>query len=208
MFLRGNKLFEVLLIPLVLVGLWVTFLGKFATGEYSVATFQDNTHVYLPIFAHLSKSFAAGEWPYWINTIAGGVPLYNSPQFSVLYPLYFFGWNLYGSPLEASLQVHFVSLLHIAILWMSTYIMMRIFHLRIVPSILGATLFAYCANTFVYLYWVNIISPYSWLPLALGAVFLILEDEYPKTGVVLGWISISLLTTASPAQPLIHFVCG
>src|SRR5262249_54130540 len=46
----------------------------------------------------------------------------------------------------------------------------------------------------------------SWLPLALGAVFLILEDRYPKTGLVLGWTSIYLLVSASPAQPLIHFV--
>src|SRR6516225_1254566 len=204
---RYPRLWEALFIPLTLFGIWKTFLGKFATGEYSVATFLDNTHFILPLFAHISKTFAAGDFPYWINTVEGGLPLYNTPQFSFLYPLYFFGWNLYGTPLETSLHVHDVELLHVAILWMTTYVMMRIFHLRIIPSILGATLFAFCANTYVYLYWVNIISPYSWLPLAIGSVFLILEDEYPKTGLTLGWISISLLTTASPAQPLIHFVC-
>src|SRR6516164_5307559 len=203
---RYPRLWEALFIPLTLFGIWEAFLGKFAGGDYSVATFQDATHFTLPLFAHISKSFAAGEFPYWINTVEGGLPLYNTPQFSFLYPLYFFGWNLYGTPLETSLHVHDVELLHVAILWMTTYVMMRIFHLRIIPSILGATLFAFCANTYVYLFWVNIISPYSWLPLAIGAVFLILENEYPKTGLGLGWISIFLLTTASPAQPLIHFV--
>src|SRR6185369_11062342 len=34
----------------------------------------------------------------------------------------------------------------------------------------------------------------------------VLEDKYPKTGLVLGWISIYLLVSASPAQPLIHLV--
>src|SRR5262249_20891796 len=49
------------------------------------------------------------------------------------------------------------------------------------------------------------ISPYSWLPLALGSIFLILENKHPRIGLALGWISIYLLTSASPAQPLIHF---
>ncbi|HYR43535.1 MAG TPA: hypothetical protein VER98_10960, partial [Terriglobia bacterium] len=182
------------------------FVGKYLRGEHSVATFLDNTHFILPLFAYISKSFAAGEFPYWINSIAGGIPLYNTPQFSILYPFYFFGWNLYRTPLDTSLHVHYVTLFHVGILWMSTYVMMRIFHLRIISSVLGATLFAFCANTFWYLFWVNIISPYSWLPLALASVFLILENQYPKTALVLGWVSISLLTSASPAQPLIHFV--
>jgi len=200
------RLCEALLIPFVLLGIFWIFLGKYLGGEHSTATWLDNTHLILPLFAHISRSFAAGEFPYWINSIAGGVPLYNTPQFSILYPFYFFGWNLYRTPLDTSLHVHYVTLFHVGILWMSTYVMMRIFHLRIISSVLGATLFAFCANTYIYLFWVNIISPYSWLPLALGSVFLILENEHPKTGLVLGWCSIYLLTSASPAQPLIHFV--
>src|SRR5262249_30907860 len=39
-----------------------------------------------------------------------------------------------------------------------------------------------------------------------GSVYLILEDRHPKTGLILGWISIYLLVSASPAQPLIHLV--
>ena len=203
---RHPRLCEALLIPFVLLGIFWIFLGKYLRGEHSVATFLDNTHFILPLFAHISKTFAAGEFPYWINSIAGGIPLYNTPQFSILYPFYFFGWNFYRTPLDTSLHVHYVTLFHVGILWMSTYVMMRIFHLRILSSVLGATLFAFCANTYWYLFWVNIISPYSWLPLALGSVFLILENEYPKAGLALGWASIYLLTSASPAQPLIHFV--
>jgi hypothetical protein len=200
------RFLEPILIPFVLLGIFWAFLGKYLSGEYCVATFLDNTHFILPLFAHISKSFAAHEFPYWINSIAGGIPLYNTPQFSLLYPFYFFGWNLYNTPLDTLRHVHYVTLLHVAILWLSTYAMMRIFHLRMISSVMGATLFAFSANTYQYLFWINIIGPYSWLPLALGSVFLILEDRYPKTGVVLGWTSIYLLVSASPAQPLIHFV--
>jgi len=199
------RILEALLIPLVLLGLFWAFLGRFLRGGYAVATFLDNTHFILPLFAHISKSFAAGEFPYWINSIDGGIPIYNNPQFSLLYPFYFFGWNLYRTPIDTMLHVNYVTLLHVAILWMSTYVMLRIFHLRVISSILGATLFAFCANTYQYLFWVNIIGPYSWLPLAVGSVVLILENEHPRVGLLIGWVSIYLLVSASPAQALIHF---
>jgi hypothetical protein len=186
-------------------GIYLLFLGKFLGGEYSGATFPDNTHFMLPLFAHISKSFASGQYPYWVNSIAGGIPIYNNPQFSLLYPFYFFKWDLYHTPVDTLMRVHYVALLHIAILWCTTYVMMRVFHLRILSSILGATLFAFCANTYLYLFWINIVSPYSWLPLALASVLLILENTRPKTGLVMGWVSIYLMCSASPAQPLIHF---
>ncbi|MBV8067654.1 MAG: hypothetical protein JO113_06735, partial [Candidatus Eremiobacteraeota bacterium] len=194
----ASRLWEAALIPFVMLGIFWGFLGKFLDGDHSVATFPDNTHFILPLVAHISRSFKAGEFPYWINTIAGGIPIYNNPQFSLLYPFYFFGWN-YRNPVEASLHVHYVTLFHVAVLWMSTYLMLRIFHLGIISSALGATLFAFSANTYQYLFWVNVIGPYSWLPLALGSVFLILENKHPKSGLLLGWVSLYLLVSASPA---------
>src|SRR5262249_49693389 len=100
--LRNAILREVILIPIVGLGIFWIFLGRYLGGQHSVATFLDNTHFLLPLFTHISKSFAAGEFPYWINSIVGGVPLYNTPQFSILYPFYFFRWNLYSNPLDAS----------------------------------------------------------------------------------------------------------
>src|SRR5689334_8407711 len=94
MFLRASKLWEAVLIPFVALVIFWSFLGKFLDGQHSVATFLDNTHFILPLFAHVSKSFHSGEFPYWINSIVGGIPLYNNPQFSLLYPFYFLDWNL------------------------------------------------------------------------------------------------------------------
>src|SRR5262249_39814582 len=108
--------------------------------------------------------------------------------------------------LDALLQVHYVTFLHIGILYLNTYVMLRIFHLPILPAIVGATCCAFSGNTNHYIMWVNIIAPYSWLPLAISSVFLIMENDYPKVGLILGTTSISLLTIASPSQPLIHFI--
>lgn len=201
---RHPWLREVMFIPFVLAAVFWIFLGRFLTGEYSFATWPDNTHFILPLFSHISRSFAAGEFPYWIGSVGGGIPLYNDPQFSLLYPLYFFGWNLYRTPIDALHDAHYVTLLHIAILWLTTYAMLRIFRLRIISSILGATLFAFSANTYAYVLWVNVISPYSWFPLCLASVYLVLENKYPKAGLVLGAVSIYMLVSASPAHALIH----
>src|SRR3712207_8100241 len=46
------------------------------------------------------------------STLMGGLPLYNSPQFSATYPFYFFGSNLYGGPVEALLNIRYVIALH------------------------------------------------------------------------------------------------
>jgi hypothetical protein len=184
---------------------WV-FVGTFLDGRHSVATWLDNTYLLLPLFAHISKVFAAGEWPYWISSIVGGIPLYNTPQFTLLYPFYFFNWGLYQSPLDALMHVHYVTMLHLGICLLNTYVMLRIFHLGVVSSVIGATLFAFGANAYQYVSWVIITAPYSWLPLALGSVYLTLENHHPKVGLFLGWFSMYLLVSASPSQPLIHLV--
>jgi hypothetical protein len=203
---RHPRVCEVLLVPCLLFMIFWVFVGTFLDGRHSVATWVDNTHLFLPLFSHISKSFTAGEFPYWINSIVGGIPLYNTPLFTLLYPFYFFNWGLYQSPLDALMHVHYVTLLHLGICLLNTYVMLRIFHLGVVSSVIGATLFAFGANAYQYAVWVTILAPYSWLPLALGSVYLILENHHLKVGLFLGWISTYLLVSASPAQPLIHLV--
>jgi hypothetical protein len=203
---RYHRACEVVFVPIVLSIIFWIFLGKFLDGEHSEATWQDNTYLILPIFSFISKSFSSGQFPYWLNSIVGGIPLYDSPQFSTLYPFYLFGSHLYGSPISTSIQVHFLILFHVGILYLNTYVMLRIFHLPIIASVLGATLFAFSANTFQVIPWINIVAPYSWLPLALGSVYLVLEGKSPRLGLLLGMVSFTLLTTASPAHALIHLV--
>jgi hypothetical protein len=103
-------------------------------------------------------------------------------------------------------QVHYVTLLHLFILYVNTYVLLRVLRLAPLPSLLGASVFAFSANTFDYTVWVNTIAPYSWFPLVVASVVLILENRHPKVGIVLGAISFALLILASPAQPFIHAV--
>lgn len=197
---------EFITAPLVMSCLFLFGFGKFMGGDRSIATFQDNTHFLLPLFHHISRSFSLGEYPYWINTIVAGTSLYNSPQFSLTYPFYFFQSGLYATPLDALRQTHYVTFLHLFIAYLNSYILLRVLRLAFLPALLGASLFVFSPNMYSYSTWINIIAPYAWFPLVVAAVFLILENNHAKVGILLGAISLALLILASPAQPLIHIV--
>src|SRR5260370_10972738 len=186
--------------------LFLVAFSKFVFGDRNLSTFQDNTYLSHPIFHHISNSFSHGEYPYWMNTIVAGLPLYDSPQFSPIYPFYFFHLGLYSTPLNASIDTLHVVLFHFFIIYLNTYVMLRVFRLSPIPALLGASLFAFSAGTISYGFWVNSIAAYSWFPLVVASVFLVLENRQAKVGVLLGVLSLSLLTLAMPAQPLIHSV--
>jgi hypothetical protein len=197
-------LLEALTAPLALGVVFLLALGRFLGGDKSIATFPDNTHFYLPLFSHISRSFTRGHYPYWISNIVGGIPLYNTPQFPPTYPLYFFHAGLYATPLAALVQMHYVTFLHIFIALVNCYVLLRVLRLAALPSLLGAAVFAFSPNTFSYGVWINILAPYVWFPLIIAGVFLILENRRRRVGIILGAASLSLLIHASPAQPLIH----
>ncbi len=197
---------EIVFAPLAMAAIFRLTFAEFLAGDRSISTFQDNTYLIHPIFSHVSRSFSRGEYPYWIDTLVAGLPLYNSPQFSLTYPLYFFHSGLYAAPLSAIMQIHYVTTLHLFILYLNTYILLRVLRLTPLPSILGATLFVVSANTFGYSVWVNITASYSWFPLVVASVFLVLERRRVRAALLLGTLSLGMLIMASPSQPLIHAV--
>src|SRR5689334_7919261 len=89
---------EFVLAPLTLIALFLAAYAPLIFGGRTLSTFQDNTFLLHPLFSHVSRTFAAAEYPYWINTIMAGLPLYNAAQFSVEYPLYFFRFGLFATP--------------------------------------------------------------------------------------------------------------
>ena len=122
---------------------------KYLAPGRSISTFQDNTYLIHPLFSHISRSFSRGEYPYWMNTLMAGLPLYNMPQFSVTYPLYFFRSGLYADPLSALTQIHYLTLFHIFVLYLNTYFLLRVLRLAPLAALLGASLLAFSPNTFV-----------------------------------------------------------
>jgi hypothetical protein len=195
---------ELILAPPALLALFLVVYGPLLGGAWSVATFQDNTYLLLPLLSHMARSVARGEFPYWIDTIAGGLPLYDTPQLSATYPFYFLGLGLYADPVRALVHAHHVALFHVLLAEANTYVMLRLLGLGPVPAVLGASLFGLGANLFTYTVWINIVAAYAWLPLVVGGTVLVLEDRRVRTGVLLGAAALALLIMAHPAQPLIH----
>lgn len=203
---RHPLVLELILAPLAIMALYLWAFAHFIFGDRNISSFQDNTYLFHPIFHHIANSFRHGEYPYWMDTALAGLPLYNSPQFSTTYPFYFFQFGLYSTPLNASIDTLHVTLFHFFVLYLNTYVMLRVLRLSPIPALLGSSLFAFSANTVSHGAWINSTAAYSWFPLVVASIFLVLENSRAKVGVLLGVFSLSLLTLARPAQPLIHAV--
>jgi hypothetical protein len=168
----------------------------------SFAFHFDNEYMVAPIFSHASELIRNGHLPLWMNTPVGGIPLYNSPQFCLWYPLFFIFLPIYKSSIAAIYSIHFLVLLHILILEFNTYFFLRTIKLSRFSSVLGAVLFAFSANTLTYCQWGHVMPSYSWMLLYLGALVLIFQKPSIRA-ILLAVFSMTMLVLAMPAQPLI-----
>jgi len=193
--------------PLIaLVGIWVLFVYGVLGPEHSFALFQDNEFLLAPILSHMSSVVRSGEWPLWMDTVLGGVPLFNLTQLSAYYPFYFLPLPLFGDPFEASRSMHLLTLGHLFIFLVNSYVLMRAIGVSRFAALAGATLIVFNANTLGYSVWINIISPYTWFPLYIAGVIQLFAAPTSIRAQAMTLVPIVLLTLASPAQPLIHAV--
>jgi uncharacterized membrane protein YfhO len=86
------------------------------------------------------------------------------------------------------------------------YLFIRVSGASRLAAITGAALVVFSANTLGYSGWMNIIAPYSWLPLYLAGLVGILKCPRSMGYSAMALGGIVLLTLASPSQPLIHAV--
>ena len=189
---------------LALIGLAYFFLRNALSSNKSFALFDDNEFFVGPIFASMSSSYAQGEWPLRMSELLGGLPLYNFTQFTSLYPFYFWFLPLYEDPVESMQTMHWLTLLHILIYQIMGYFFLKSLNLSRFSAVVGATLIAFSANSLDYTAWISVTAPYSWMPLYLMGMFGVLQKRQKRLYFCLGLVGIFLLTTASPAQPLIH----
>ncbi|MFZ4288299.1 YfhO family protein [Variovorax sp. HJSM1_2] len=185
---------------------WLLFLYKIAGEKYSFATHLDNEFFLAPILSHISEVLRHGEWPLWINTILGGIPLFNFAQLSPFYPFYFSFLPIFETPLEAMRSMHLITLMHIFIFLANSYILLRVLQVSRIAAIVGAVLIAFSSNSQNYAVWINITAPYAWLPLYLAGLIKVLEQPKSLPACMTMLFAIVMLTLASPAQPLIHAV--
>lgn len=186
--------------------LFVFFLFRYheqLLTEWIFGQYHEGTYMFPPLFSYISTIFRQGETPYWIPGLIGGMPIYNSPMFSLEYPFYFFGILDYGEGYEAMRWMARLTLLHIAILGLNTYILVRCVGGNAFGAFVGGSLVMLAMNVAVISVWLIIIAAYSWLPLFISGVLLILRQPERIMGSIL--LAISCLGfTADPAQPLIH----
>ncbi len=167
---------------------------------------MDNEFFLGAILSSMSSILDGGEWPLRMETILGGVPLYNFAQLSPFYPFYFVALSIFNSPLEVIHSMHWITLGHLLILEINTYIFLQVVGASRLSAFTGAALFAFSANSFSYAVWLNIVAPYSWLPLYLAGLVGILKSPQSMRYAGMALVGIVLLTLASPAQPLIHAI--
>ncbi|CAN5770749.1 hypothetical protein BH20PSE1_BH20PSE1_02790 [soil metagenome] len=189
-----------------LFGLWCVFLWNAFGADRSFALWMDNEFFVGTVISSMSSTLGYGEWPLRMDTILGGVPLYNFAALSAFYPFYLAALPIYSGPLDVIHSMHWITLVHILIMEINMYIFLRVIGVSRLAALAGAALVAFSANSFTYAAWMTIVAPYSWLPLYLAGLVGLLKSPRSMSYSVMSLVGIVLLTLASPAQPLIHAV--
>jgi len=189
-----------------LVAIWIAILWRAFDPAHSFALYMDNEFFIGTVLSAMSDAFSGGEWPLRMTTAMGGLPIYNLTQLSPFYPFYFAPLQLFETPLDASIAMHWITVLHILLFAVNMFIMLRVIGTTRLAAVTGASLVAFGANSFAYAVWIQIVAPYAWLPLYLAGLIGVLENRLSRKYPAMAVGGIVLLTLASPSQPLIHAV--
>ncbi len=204
-FWREDGIFLTVMLALFALRFWPAF----AHGAL-YAPFQDNVWLYGPLFSRASEIALSGNFPYWLDTVLGGFPLYLTPHFSATYPFYFFGVLNYGKALEVLYTLSYVTCFHALILYLNLYIMMRVAGAGGLASLCGATVGLVSGNTEVSAHWIAIAAAWSWFPLLIAGMIRLLRAPLSFGSIALFSLSAALMCAANPAQPVIQsaLCCG
>ena len=204
-FWREDGIFLVLMLALFALRFWPAF----AHGAL-YAPFGDNVWLYGSLFSRASEIALTGNFPYWLDTVLGGFPLYQTPHFSATYPFYFLGLLNYGKALEVMYTLSYLTCFHTLILYLNLYVLLRVAGAGGLASLCGATIGLVSSNTEVYAHWITIAAAYSWFPLLFAGMIRLLRSPLSYGSIALFSLAAGLICTASPAQPVIQsaFVCA
>jgi hypothetical protein len=189
------------------LALLVTFVLRYApffTSHLLFGPFLDNVHIYGPIFSEVSRLALSGSVPYYLPDIGTGFPVFESPHFSILYPLYFFGFLSYGGPLASLYTLTHLTLLHLLVFYVNLYVLLRCATVPPWAAYVGASVGMLARNTELYASWITIAASYAWLPLVLAGGVLLLRSPGKARGILVFSVAAGLLALASPSQAVIH----
>jgi hypothetical protein len=191
---------------LLIAFIWLVFVFPTLSQKRSFAISVDNESLLAPILAHMSAVQQGWEWPLWMDSVMGGLPLHNMTQLSAYYPFYFTAMPWFSDPISASRSMHLITLLHLLLFTGNAFILLRTIGVSRAAALAGAVLMVFNANMLSYCCWLNIIAPYAWLPLYLAGLLRLFKHPGSGKALAMTLFAIVMLTLASPAQPLIHAV--
>src|SRR6185503_4331877 len=121
---------ELLLAAVVRAIVFRIAFGQLIAPVRDHATQQATTCQHVQIFSYLSHAFVTGEYPYWMNTVLSGMSVFNEPDFSPAYPFYFLRFDWFGTPLASMSAIHWITVLHLFVLYFNSYVMLRCMRAR------------------------------------------------------------------------------
>ena len=188
---------------LILITFFCAHYSEFLFGTKTFTYGDDNTYLLSPVFAKISSLLSKGELPTHVDTSMGGLEFYNSAQFSIYYPFYPFHFGKLQSGLQAASALNLFTLLHILLGSVTCYTLARTLRATSWGALFAGLTFCAANNTRIYASWINITTPYAWVPLLLCGIIQLHRQKF-KLGYALATLGSGLAIAASPSQPMIH----
>jgi len=203
---EANYTLKSMFAAIALLGTWLLFLNQFIGSRYVLSTTEDNEFLLGPTFSSISRIWQAGDLPIRSSDFLMGFPIYNWAQITPWYPFYGFQIFKFTDLFQTIHLLTDLTLLHLLLMLCTSYYMLRVLGASRVSSWAAASVFCLSANFYSYSIWLNIIAPYSWMPLVIAGFLQVTRKDRRLIGFSIIVFSLSMMVAASPAQPLIHTV--
>ena len=194
--------------PISIATLFVTLSWLlYSTSGRSFAFFDDNESFLGPWLANASRltSLPFEQAPMFLE-ILGGLGVYNSPQLSTSYPLYFTWLIDLDSPEATSRLLSIIIWLHLYVLLFGSYFLLRTLGMSTSIASVMSLVLVVSPNIWTHATWFNIIAPISWMPWAIALYIRLLKTvkfsaSSTYTGILLVAV-IVMVAYSSLSQPL------
>jgi len=154
-----------------------------------------------PTASYISSVWQTGQIPLWNQSILGGMEMYNAPMVSITYPFYFWGWLDYGTDVQTMKVLVWIKVFHLFIHGTGVYVLGRLLGLHAVNSTLMTVLYLSTAYLALCIKWVNWFTAFSWMPLFMVALYLLVQHRKALPGLAL----FSLVIVGISASPTAFF---
>src|SRR5436190_9818497 len=168
--------------------------------------FDDNVHILGPMFAETARLSLHGVFPYYLPSFGTGFPVFESPEYCVCYPFYFFGLLDYGGPLQSLYTLTHVAIFHRFLFALNLYGLLRCAGISPWAAFASASVGVLAPNTEEYATWITMTASYTWMPLLIGGAILLLRFPGGFLGILLLGSSAGLLALASASQSVSHAI--